>query len=393
MTPSSLPPNVQFIDPQANAVLTPSYDRGAEEPAWYESSSADSAEHSSEVVNLALNDSRVPVQPFVVYHDDFLKVLGPNPKMKLIAKNETYPFAHEAGVWIPSTREVFFTSNQFYGDARHQHRQIVISKIKLPVYSDTADDADDVLYEWENIAPQSSILSGNGGTNYEDGVLLCQQGSGSVPGALVHINPKPPYATRTFLNNFYGRPSMHRTTIWFTDPDYAQLQTLRRFQRLPNQVYCFQPKTGSVRMVADGLTRPNGIAFSPDYSKCYVTDTEAYDGRGSNLAQAAATIYVLDVVEQISPSGELSFYLTNRRVFAFADCGAPDGIKVDVAGNVYSGCGDGVHVWNPCGTLIGKILVPRGIANFCFADPGVIILLNETRIFEVRCAAQGALVR
>jgi sugar lactone lactonase YvrE len=35
---------------------------------------------------------------------------------------------------------------------------------------------------------------------------------------------------------------------------------------------------------------------------------------------------------------------TNRRVFAYIDTGIPDGIQVDKAGNVYSSCGDGVHV-------------------------------------------------
>ncbi|KAK9489988.1 hypothetical protein V1508DRAFT_458134 [Lipomyces doorenjongii] len=401
MTSVSLPPNVQRIDPQANAVLTTSYDRGADEPTWYQSSLTVSAEQKSDVVNLALSESQVPLQPFVLYHDDFLKVLGPNPRLKLIAKEERYPFAHEAGVWIPDTREVFFTSNQFYGDAKHQHREIRISKIKLPEYSDTTLDDDEGLYEWETITPQSPILTGNGATNFDDGVLFCQQGSGSVPGALIYMSPKPPYATKTLLNNFYGRPFNAPNdvvvlpmdgSIWFTDPDYAQLQSLRRFRRLPNQVYCFQPITGSIRMVADGFVRPNGIAFSPDWKRCYITDTEAYDGLGNNIAQAAATVYVQDVVEQMSPSGEVSFYLANKRVFAFADCGAPDGIKLDLAGNVYCGCGDGVHVWNPSGTLIGKILVPRGVANLCFSDPGTIILLNETRIFEVKCASRGALV-
>ena len=35
---------------------------------------------------------------------------------------------------------------------------------------------------------------------------------------------------------------------------------------------------------------------------------------------------------------------TNRRVFAYIDTGAPDGIQLDAAGNVYAGCGDGVQV-------------------------------------------------
>lgn len=77
-----------------------------------------------------------------------------------------------------------------------------------------------------------------------------------------------------------------------------------------------------------------------------------------------------------------------------ADVGIPDGIKCDLSGNVYSGCGDGINIWAPSGTLLGKIIVPGGVANFCFARPGEIMVLNEKRFWIARIAdgAQGALL-
>jgi gluconolactonase len=54
--------------------------------------------------------------------------------------------------------------------------------------------------------------------------------------------------------------------------------------------------------------------------------------------------YAFDVIKR---SGQP--FLTGRRLFAMADKGAPDGIKCDMRGNVYSGCGDGVNVWSPGG--------------------------------------------
>lgn len=118
--------------------------------------------------------------------------------------------------------------------------------------------------------------------------------------------------------------------------------------------------------------------------------------------------YVFDVVRprhgtDLSAAGPT---LHNRRLFAFVDSGVPDGIKTDRAGNVYSGCGDGVHVWNEHGTLIGKILVPldrvpgdvkpktledsdefkaRYSANFCFVQNRLFVLA-EDRILEVTLA-------
>lgn len=77
-----------------------------------------------------------------------------------------------------------------------------------------------------------------------------------------------------------------------------------------------------------------------------------------------------------------------------ADTGIPDGIKCDLSGNVYSGCGDGVSIWSPGGVLLGKILVPGGVANFCFGREGALYLLNETRVWRARLHGEvrGALL-
>lgn len=67
-----------------------------------------------------------------------------------------------------------------------------------------------------------------------------------------------------------------------------------------------------------------------------------------------------------------------------ADVGIPDGIKCDLEGNVYSGCGDGVHVWSAGGVLLGKIFVDGGAANFCFGRNGELFILNETRLWRAQ---------
>lgn len=74
--------------------------------------------------------------------------------------------------------------------------------------------------------------------------------------------------------------------------------------------------------------------------------------------------------------------------------GVPDGIKCDLQGNVYSGCGDGVSVWSPGGKLIGKIKIPGGAANFCFSRAGELLVLNETKfwVVSIHPGVQGALL-
>jgi len=78
-----------------------------------------------------------------------------------------------------------------------------------------------------------------------------------------------------------------------------------------------------------------------------------------------------------------------------ADTGFPDGIKCDLNGNVYSGCGDGVNIWNAGGKLIGKIMIPGGVANFCFTRAGEIFMLNETRVWvaHIDQGVNGALLQ
>lgn len=102
-----------------------------------------------------------------------------------------------------------------------------------------------------------------------------------------------------------------------------------------------------------------------------------------------ATIYAYDVIHTPSSTNTTQPFLTNRRIFAFATVGIPDGIKCDTKGNVYCGTGAGVEVWNSAGSLIGKIVVPggQGVANFCFGVNGEMFLCGEQRLWRVQLNA------
>lgn len=127
-----------------------------------------------------------------------------------------------------------------------------------------------------------NLEMGNGGINYGTGILFCAQGSSEDRGGLVYVDSHPPYATRTLLDNFHGRQFnslndvvIHTDgSIWFTDPIYGFEQGFRPKPELRSHVYCFDPKSGDVRAMADGFGRPNGLCFSPDEQTLYVTDTD-----------------------------------------------------------------------------------------------------------------------
>lgn len=62
----------------------------------------------------------------------------------------------------------------------------------------------------------------------------------------------------------------------------------------------------------------------------------------------------------------------------------------DSNGNVYSGVGDGVQVWNPAGTLIGKIFLGTFAANFRFVGEGRMVIAAQTELYYAKIAARGS---
>lgn len=89
---------------------------------------------------------------FIIYKDIFRELIGQDPRIKVIAENSSYPFAHEAGVFIPSTESVFITSNHVRINGE---KKIKISK----VWKQENEDE----YTCEEIEPASAIKMANGG--------------------------------------------------------------------------------------------------------------------------------------------------------------------------------------------------------------------------------------
>lgn len=146
-------------------------------------------------------------------------------------------------------------------------------------------------------------------------------------------------------------------SIWFTDPTYGidgDYEGDRADSDIgASYVYRIDPVDGSVRVVADDFVKPNGLAFSPDESLLYVSDTGA-----THVADGPKHIRVFDVA-----AGDK---LANGRVFAEATSGLFDGFRVDQSGHIWTSAGDGVHCYTPDGDLIGKILTGEVVANVEF---------------------------
>jgi gluconolactonase len=174
-------------------------------------------------------------------------------------------------------------------------------------------------------------------------------------------------------------------SIWFTDPPYGILSDHEGHQA-PSElggcwVFRFDPANGSLRVVSTVLEEPNGLAFSPDETRLYVSDTSAAtrrDGSGHHH------ILAFDVV-----GGQ---DLAHPRVFAVVTPGLIDGFRVDVNGFLYTSSEDSVQVYHPDGTRMGRIAVPEKVGNLCFGGEhgDELFICASTSLYHTRLATRGA---
>ncbi|MGN6160586.1 MAG: SMP-30/gluconolactonase/LRE family protein [Marmoricola sp.] len=173
-------------------------------------------------------------------------------------------------------------------------------------------------------------------------------------------------------------------SIWFTDPPYGIIQAHEGHpgerEYGGNFVFRFVPVTGELHPVVTDMEEPNGLAFSPDESVLYISDTSSAlrtDGTGNHHIRA------YDVIGASCKNG---------RVFAVVEPGVPDGFRVDVDGNVWTSSADSVQVYSPNGQLLERIPVPEVVGNLCFGGPdgSELFIAASTSIYAISTLTRDA---
>ena len=177
-------------------------------------------------------------------------------------------------------------------------------------------------------------------------------------------------------------------SIYFTDPPYGVEPGIRGGSRpagwwtkpIPgkeqatNGVYRLAPD-GALHLVADDFTLPNGLAFSPDESLLYIDDSAQKHIRAFS----------------VRPDGTLA----NGRILldmASDDPGVPDGLKVDLAGNVFCTGPGGIWVCRADGTLLGRIVLPELPANLAWGEHGSVLFITaRTSLYRLETKTRGPL--
>ena len=166
--------------------------------------------------------------------------------------------------------------------------------------------------------------------------------------------------------------------VWFTDPGYGSMGDYEGNKgplEIKEAVYRIDPG-GKIEKVSTDADKPNGLCFSPDYKKFYLVDTgtpgnilvyDLVDGKKLGKAKEFVNMKAGWVV---SADG-----IITRGAGKALAAGGSDGIRCDVDCNVWSSAGwagdgyNGVHIFNPEGTIIGQIKLPETAANIAFGGP------------------------
>ncbi|HLH04345.1 MAG TPA: SMP-30/gluconolactonase/LRE family protein [Bryobacteraceae bacterium] len=177
-------------------------------------------------------------------------------------------------------------------------------------------------------------------------------------------------------------------SLYFTDPPYGlptqgdqdplkeqKINGVYRVADAVRQAPGSKPDASKIKLLISDLPRPNGIAFSPDEKTLYVDDSQKkiwmrYD---------------------VSADGSVS----NGRLFCDANSdtrdGAPDGMKVDTKGNVYSTGPGGIWILSPEGKHIGTIEMPEKSGNLAWGDKDYksLYIMASTSLYKVRMKVAG----
>lgn len=162
--------------------------------------------------------------------------------------------------------------------------------------------------------------------------------------------------------------------VWFTDPAYGGGPDYEGAREIDGcHVYRLDPGSGVVTRMIDDMVMPNGLAFSPDESILYVVDTGS-----THLENGPNHIRRFEVAANGALGG--------GEVFAENAAKSFDGLRIDRDGRLWCGAEDGAHVYDPDGTLIGKVITPERAANLTFggADGATLFLTGTTSLYRAR---------
>jgi gluconolactonase len=305
---------------------------------------------------------RPPVQPHVDRHDPRVDPLVvPGEPLRHLADGCTWA---EGPVYVPDEQALYWSD---------------VSGDRLLRFDERTGDAD-VVEQPANFC--------NGHTLDLDGTIVaCEHGTRSV------VRWWPGGRRELVADRFEGRrfnsPNdavvANDGAVWFTDPTYGIDSDVEGHASVSEigacHVYRVDPTTGAVTAEVTDMVRPNGLALSLDETSLFVADTGV-----SHVVDGPRHIRRYDV----DPGR--GAVVGGGEVWAVCPEGVFDGFRLDVDGRIWASGAQGVHCYEPDGTLIGTIRLPEVCANVEFGgvDRRTLYLTATTSLYSIRVGVAGA---
>jgi gluconolactonase len=228
-------------------------------------------------------------------------------------------------------------------------------------------------------APAGSYIGSNGMVTDKDGdVLLCQHANRRIVRVGKDLSMTP------FLEKFQGKKFNSPNdlvfksdgSLYFTDPPYGLLKQDEDPAKELNFNGVFRYAGGKLQVLVKDMTRPNGIAISPDEKTLYVANSDDKHKVWMRFDLAA--------------DGSVSNGSIFADVTAEKDEGLPDGMKLDAQGNIYATGPGGVWVFSPDGKHLGTIKPPETPANCGWAEDGKTLYMTaRTGVYRIKLPVMG----
>ncbi|HEX5168413.1 MAG TPA: SMP-30/gluconolactonase/LRE family protein [Cyclobacteriaceae bacterium] len=268
-----------------------------------------------------------------------------------------------------------------------QHTMLLWSDVpKNTIYKWTEEKGTEVYLTPSGYTGATPSLSKEPGSNgltlsKDNKLVLCQHGDRKI--ATMDAPLDQPTASFTTVADKYDGKRFNSPNdlayrsngdLFFTDPPYGLPNNVDdSTKEIPFQgVYKVKP-SGEVILLTDSLTRPNGIALTPDEKTLIVANSDP----------AKKIWYAFDLTPGDS--------LTNARIFYDAtnspetEKGGPDGFKIDRAGNVFASGPGGIWIFNKDGKVLGKIKLPDAAANTALSeDDKTLFITNDMYVLRVK---------
>jgi gluconolactonase len=291
-------------------------------------------------------------------------IISPGAKAEIIAEGFDWS---EGPLWLEKINALIFSDvpqNKVYKWTPEKGKEVYLTPSG---YTDSAK--------------RGGEMGSNGLTLDNNGnLVLCQHGNRQIARMTSGVeNPKPEFTTLagTIGGKRFNSPNdvvfNSKGEIFFTDPIYG-LETQSDNdpkKELPHNGVYKVKTNGEVVLLIDSITRPNGIAFTPDEKKLIVACS---DPEKPNW-------YIYDIDENGVKNGRIFYSCALEEKMP----GLPDGLKIDKKGNIFASGPGGIRIFNPEGKMLGMLKLDNPASNCAFSpDQKTLYITNDMYVLRMK---------